>query len=385
MKNTIMNISNATCTGCGACTTVCPKKCIDLQYDKEGFAIAHINQAECINCGKCKKVCHIQNEPIRKEYESKSYAAVNAISEVALNSSSGGIFWLLVKYVIEERCGVVYGAICGTDLKVRHVRAVTLEECVAFRRSKYLQSDTQDIFPSVKEDLCNNKRVLFSGTPCQIAALYAYLEKEYDNLYTCDVVCHGVPSQVIFEDYKRWLERQHNSKITNIEWRDKRNGWKPNYISYQFENGDEIYEASTINIYQAGFLKNIYLRNCCYKCAYASLPRIGDISLADYWKYEGELDEEEYVGISIVIVSSVKGEALFEAIKKGCKYHEVPIEKVKAISRHVAQPPKWNFKRNMFFKDYFNGTSFDKLDKKYIHQNVWTKGLVKIQALLKRV
>lgn len=384
MKNLIKNISNATCTGCGACVSACPKKCIELQYDKEGFSIAHINQEECIDCGRCTKVCHVQNKPIPKKYESRSYAAVNSTREVALESSSGGIFWLLVKYIIEEKNGVVYGAVCDSDLKVRHTRATSLEECVAFRRSKYLQSDTQGIFQCVKEDLQNHQVVLFSGTPCQVAALYTFLEKEYDNLYTCDVVCHGTPSQGVFEDYKKWLEKQHHSSITNIEWRDKRNGWKPNYVSYQFENGDEIYEASTVNIYQAGFLKNIYLRNHCYQCAYASLPRTGDISLADYWKYSGELVKEEYFGISIVLVSSRKGEELFDGIKSECKYHEVPIEDVKAISRHVALPPEWNFKRKLFFKDYLKGVSFDKLDKKYIHQNIWTKGLVKIQALLQR-
>lgn len=383
MKHAITNISNNTCTGCGACVSACPNQCITLEYDREGFTVARVRETDCVDCGKCVSVCHVRSPLPRKEYRTRRYAAVNKNREIALKSSTSGIFWVLAKWIVEKRHGVVYGAILDDDLIVRHARGETLQECKPFRRSKYLQSNTQRIFPLVREDLENNRTVLFSGVPCQIAALYKYLGKTYENLYTVDLLCHGAPSQGLYNAYRKWLENKHGSDVTNINWRDKREMWMPSHMSYQFREGGELYEENEDNLFQKGYVRNIYLRYYCYHCAYARVPRVGDITLGDDVRYQGELIEERRYGISVVAVSSRKGEELFQAAARECKYHEVPLD-ANEIGKvnHLLCPPKWNNKRPLFFNDYFRGTPFDILDKRYIHQSSLTKWIVRFRQIL---
>lgn len=180
------------CSGCRACQNICPKQCIDMILDKEGFMYPQVDESQCVDCGLCNKVCPVENKFYRNEdYSCDYYAAYNKENDVMLNSSSGGIFWLLAKNVIDKN-GIVYGAELQSNFNVAHNRAETLVECIRFRKSKYLQSSIGDSFRQAKIDLDNGREVLFTGTPCQIAGLYSYLQKEYDNLVTCDVLYHDV-------------------------------------------------------------------------------------------------------------------------------------------------------------------------------------------------
>lgn len=355
------------CCGCGACKNICPKQCIEMQLDEEGFLYPVVDRSQCVVCGLCKEVCHLEKPFTRNDdYQCSFYGAYNNSKKIMRDSSSGGIFWILVKYAIGNN-GIVYGVELKDEFYVVHGRAETLNDCVRFRKSKYLQSNTEMIYKQVKADLENSQLVLFSGTPCQIAALYSYLRKDYDNLITCDIVCHGVPSKTVFDKYIAELNAKMQDKAVSICWRDKRNGWSPNRVSVQFESGDEIINTSLENLYQRGFLYNVYLRPSCYECPYARLPRIGDISLGDFLGYEGYLKgNNNNKGLSIVIISSDKGEKVFDEIKDSCVIEKVNESYVKKRSRHAYTHPGYNRNRESFFLN-FKKMSFQRLSKKYIY------------------
>lgn len=368
----MINIENKElCCGCGACVNACPKNCIHMEYDEEGFTYPVINKNKCVNCGLCDKVCHMNYDiKNQKLVHPQFYAGYNKDAKVMKESSSGGIFWLLVENIIEDG-GVVYGAALEEGIQVAHSRGNTLEECKKFRKSKYLQSDTKNTYKEVKADLDRGIEVLYSGTPCQIAGLYSYLGKNYDKLYTVDVVCHGVPSRGIFDLYMNELQKKKKAKPISVCWRDKRDGWGPNKISIQFDNNEEVISTSMMNPVQKGFLLNLYLRPSCYKCKYARLPRIGDISLADFWNYEGELTiKNRNQGLSMIIVSSDKGKELFEKISNKLECHETTEEYAKSKSRHVYIHPNENVLRDDFMKDYIEGKDFRWLNKHYMNKKM---------------
>lgn len=381
----IQIVDKKKCCGCGACVSSCPKICIDMKQDIEGFMYPVVDEKSCIQCGRCDKACHIQSDICNKnsKYSCEYYCAFNKQDEIIAASSSGGIFWILVEWIIGHQ-GVVYGAELKENFYVVHGRGTSLYECEKFRKSKYLQSDTTDIFPIVKEDLQAGSIVLFSGTPCQIAALYHYLGKDYPTLYTCDVVCHGVPSKAIFDKYISELNIQNDTKAVRMEWRDKREGWGPNRVSVQFENGKEIITTSAENAYQKGFLTNLYLRSSCYSCQYAKLPRVGDISLADFWGYDGKLlSDNANKGLSAIIISSDKGKELLKSIENSIVIEAVTKEYLTARSRHAYLPPEPNPDRSRFLKKSQN-CSFSALSKKYIYISHSREIYRKISSLLRK-
>ena len=359
------------CSACGACQNICPKKCINMILDEEGFMYPQVDESQCIDCGLCNKVCPIENKFSRNEkYSCNYYAAYNKQKNVMLDSSSGGIFWLLAKKITNKN-GVVYGVELQSNFTVTHNRAETLDECMKFRKSKYLQSSIGDSFRQAKIDLDNGREVLFTGTPCQIAGLYSYLQKEYDNLVTCEVVCHGVPSKIVFDKYIEELNGKINDKAVSICWRDKRFGWSPNRVSIKFKSGEEFISTSRENPYQKGFLNNLYLRPICYECPFAKLPRISDISLADFWGYQGTLAKNNNnEGLSLVIISSDKGQKKFDELKGCCEVEAVSEVYVKQKNRHAHKPPLYNARRQKFFSDLEKHTFIDELSEKYIYPSL---------------
>lgn len=372
----------ANCSGCGACKNICPKSCIEMKLDGEGFLYPVLDRGKCINCGLCNDVCHLKYTFTRNDNEECAFfGAYNKETMIIKDSSSGGIFWLLAKYVINNN-GIVYGVVLKNNFYITHERAETLEACEGFRKSKYLESDTGLIYQSVKRDLNNDKLVLFSGTPCQVAGLYSFLGKDYDNLLTCDIVCHGVPSKVVFDKYIQEVNRVHNDTAISIIWRDKRNGWAPNMISIKFASGKEIISTSIKNSYQRGFLNNLYLRPSCYECPYAKLPRIGDISLGDFWGYEGVLkDSNQNNGLSIVILSSENGRIAFQQIKDKCMIEAVSKDYIIRKSKNTHTKPKYNKDREAFFKD-LDKINYKKLYRKYLLPSIFKRGYQKIKKLM---
>ena len=230
------------CTGCGACVTVCPKNVICMTEDQEGFIYPEINEDKCVQCGLCDSVCHMnKNFHAYLGSYKKFYAACLKDKKLLKDVSSGGAAWALTQYFIKNN-GIVYGAIHNSLGNVHHKRAETLSEAENFRKSKYLQSNIGNCYAETLEDLNTGKQVLFTGTPCQIAGLYGYLGREFKNLYTVDIVCHGVPSATAFRSYITGLEKKHHCKVKDIVFRDKSYGWNQNHYAIYYENGLVTYE-----------------------------------------------------------------------------------------------------------------------------------------------
>lgn len=296
------------CCGCSACVQTCPKHCIKLAEDAEGFLYPTAYNDACVKCGKCDSVCPmlLLNEP---QEPMVTYAATNPNEYVRSQSSSGGIFSILAEYVIRQG-GVVFGAAFNDNWEVVHSYTESFEGLAKFRGSKYVQSQIGDSFSNAERFLKEGRFVLFSGTPCQIAGLKRYLRKEYDNLLAVDCVCHGVPSPGIFRDYLGSVSRP----ITKVNFRDKRTGWKHYSITVKSESS-ELSEVYHNNEYMQGFLSNLYLRPSCYDCHFREGKSGSDITLGDYWgidKIKPELDDDK--GLSLVIANNKPANDLLIAI-----------------------------------------------------------------------
>lgn len=323
------------CCGCHACAHRCPKSCIAMQADEEGFLYPQIDLDLCIDCGICEKVCPVihQNEP-RKPLA--VYAAKNKDEEIRRQSSSGGVFTLLAEQIIAEG-GVVFGARFNGAWEVVHDYTETREGLAAFRGSKYVQSRIGETYQQAEDFLKSGRKVLFSGTPCQIAGLKLYLRKAYDSLLTVDFICHGVPSPRVWELYRTELLDGTNKKqgdqtgvFTDIQFRDKTNGWQKYGLSATVKYTTGALEKLRIpmqnNAYMQGFLKDIYLRPACYACPSKSLKSGSDLTIADYWGIQRVLPAfDDDKGVSLVLMNTdlaAKGVSLVELEKKETAYQD---------------------------------------------------------------
>ena len=301
-------IDKSKCCGCSACVQVCPKQCIQMHEDNEGFLYPQVNAEICIHCGLCEKVCP-ELHTSKKCEPLSVYAAKNTDEEVRLTSSSGGIFTLLAEQIIEEG-GVVFGARFDEKWEVHHIMATTKEELKPFRGSKYVQSRIGTTFKQVKVCLNLGKKVLFTGAPCQVAGLKHYLRKDYDNLLTMDFVCHGVPSPKVWRSYLSEVSEGRN--IKNIEFRNKRCGWKNPSLVLDFEEIEKRRLLSQSrgfdeNIFMQAFLSNLILRPSCYDCAEKCGKSGSDITLGDFWGIEKVLSNfDDDRGCSLLLIYSSK-------------------------------------------------------------------------------
>lgn len=318
MKNCINIENKKDCCGCGACLNACPKGAISMKEDGAGFIFPEVDEALCISCGKCKKVCVLNEKNVgAAEGEPEVYAAVFNNGEVLETSSSGGIFTALANAVLESG-GAVFGAAWSEDLTLHHICVEDKKDLEKLRGSKYVQSSTETTFAQAKGILDEGRSVCFCGTPCQISGLKSYLGKEYENLLTLDLVCHGVPSMRMLSDDIKAVSGDKYSSIKDIRFRDKRYGWA---VKGAILTDDERikYNASTSPYYYY-FLKGEIYRESCYNCRYPSENRQGDITLGDYWGIRGELinklgDINPDKGISCILVNTENGKKWFETVK----------------------------------------------------------------------
>lgn len=354
------------CCGCAACQEICPTKCIKMKYDEEGFLYPVTNYSNCIGCQKCIKICPISNQLFESSNVTLTYAAYIEDNVILNNSSSGGIFTCLAQKFLSID-GIVYGAMQIEDKKeVTHVRINNIDDLGKICKSKYLQSDISSTFHAVKKDLDNGKKVLFSGTPCQIAAIKKFMQNDDKNLYTVDILCHGVPSYGVYEKFIKECEEYTNKKISKVIWRDKKMGWAPIFMTLQFSDSQELTLTSQENLYSRGFNDNLYLRPSCYNCIYNNLPRISDITLGDYWGYKGALSKDNRNrGISFVIISSAKGEWIFNEIMNYLKFENADLNHAYLRNCPIKSHSPYNYLRKNFFDDYKKGMSFDELSQKY--------------------
>lgn len=347
----IINLQN--CSGCGACYNKCPVGAIEMKSNEEGFLYPEIDNSKCTNCGLCEKTCPALNQ--NKEVKSPVAYAAQASDEIRYNSSSGGVFTLLANYIFEND-GYVCGASYNNDFsKVEHIIISSKEDLHKLQTSKYLQSNTKTVYKEIKNLLDKGKLVLFTGTPCQVQGLNYFLNKNYEKLFTADIICHGAPSPGVWSDYIKTIS--NGKKIKNVNFRDKKYGWKsPLLLSIDCE--DERYEEyANKDIYFKSFLKNLILRKSCGTCLYANLNRPSDITLGDFWKvhkYNKSFDDKK--GTSLVIVNSQKGNSLLEAIKKELiLLEEVPIKAGIRGNKILKKPSGIHKNREQFFLKYKKG------------------------------
>jgi len=364
-----IDISNKShCSGCFACLQICPQKCTTMEYDNEGFLYPNVDKQNCISCGLCKKTCPMENEDmfVNDFNPPVTFGGWNNNMNIKMQSSSGGVFSTVAELVLNQG-GVVFGAVFDDNIKLKHIMIDDVLNLGKLRGSKYVQSEIGNTYIQAKTELENDRNVLFVGTPCQIGGLYAFLNKKYDGLITIDLVCHGVPSPKIFKDYIGGLEQKYNSKISYLNFRDKRTGWNSGIsIKAEFGNSKEYFVIGYKDNFITGFLNDMYLRPSCYECNFSKLPRVADISLGDFWgvaNYYPELDDNK--GTSLILVNNIKGKAMIEKCKNKLILKLVDYKLALKHNPCIASSVIQNRKREQFFRNY-NKKGWKYVERKYL-------------------
>lgn len=338
----MINIS-ADCTGCGACVQKCPRKCIKLTEDKEGFLYPIIEIDKCVNCNMCNGVCPVFKNVTYDITYQRAYAAVHKDRDVLNRSTSGGAFSAIANEIL-SRGGVVYGCAYQPPLKAVHIRIDNLLDLTRLNGSKYVQSLIDDCYKKAECDLKEGKWVLFSGTPCQIAGLKSYLNQDYEKLFTVDIVCHGVASQACFDKYIQWYEHKNNMIVNNFDFRSKKNsGWSIAGISTGIDAKSGKSCSKKVfyfdEYYYFYFLKSAIYRESCYKCKYTNLSRAGDFTLGDLWGAERfNLPFSVVDGCSLILANSKKATELLELLPIYLK--EISVNSAIADNEQLRQPSK---------------------------------------------
>lgn len=348
-KNTIEILPENKCSGCGACYNICPKDAIKMVFNNEGFLHPKIDKDSCILCGICEQTCPNLHTN-KSNYQSPKSYAVKTSAEIMGKSTSAGVYSVLADYVIENN-GYVCGATYNQNFEVQHIltnKATTAEK---IRKSKYVQSNTGLIYRDIKSLLENDNLVLFSGCPCQVAGLKAYLKKSYSNLITVDIICHGTPSPISWKKYLN--ENIDISQLKNIDFRHKGNhGFKKHFICFDYKDGTQVIQPSDANLYYLHFTKSLGLRKSCFNCEYATFPRIGDISVGDWWgasKINPELIQSDS-GLSVLMINNEHGAEVFENIKDKFQLLLKEISSSEAMTLNRASVKrKLNPNRSKFF------------------------------------
>ena len=375
MVSCMIELGNKTnCCGCGACVTACPENALRFEPDENGFLYPSVNELLCIHCGLCSRVCAYQKKTARGS-EKITYAA-DASGIKREYSASGGVFAGLAKSFLDSG-GVVFGSVLkyvDGHLRIGHQSISQSEDLLLLQGSKYVQSAINQTYAEARDVLIQGKKVLFSGTPCQIAGLYGFLAKEYANLYTIDIVCHGVPSEQLFLDYIRHEEKKLNGKIVDFCFRDKSQGWKLHgkmtVVNRTGEAKALYFEPEESSYYQL-FLNGYTYRENCYSCPYAGENRMGDLTLGDFWGIEivqpellkgngGPLDEKE--GISCLIVNTEKGQNLLRQ-SQNIRVLDSTFEKAQRYNGQLRSPSQLKPERETVLALYRAG--YEKVEKWY--------------------
>ena len=346
--------NNKQCCGCGTCENICPRSCIEMRQDEKGFLYPKIDGNKCISCGMCEKSCPVLNYKTKSPTVIKAvYAAYTNDEKIRLESSSGGIFSEIAEYVLQSG-GVVFGCAMSEDCKKAwHIMIEKPKDLKYLRGSKYLQSEIRHTYRETKEALKQQRLVLYSGTPCQIAGLKAYLgNNTYNNLLTVDVICHGVSPQLVWENYLCTLENKFSANADTISFRNKLYGWKNFNLSCSFKNGLEYHGKVGYDLFLRGFVSDYYLRESCYNCKFKGKNIQSDITLGDFWGIDNVLPEiNDDKGVSVVLVHSKKGQSAINSISNKIKLFEVSEQNALASNPAYYKSVMPNGVRHAFFRD----------------------------------
>lgn len=378
MSSIVLFDDKKDCCGCGACMNVCPKNAIRMAEDEVGFVYPEIDQNLCVGCGACKKACGYQAQPLMQKSEAV-YAAASNNDNLLRKSASGGAFAVLAENVLKKD-GVVYGAALPLEngkLEPKHLRIDTVERLPELQGSKYVQSAIGDTYAQAKKDLLDGKRVLFSGTPCQIAGLKQYLKKDYENLLTVDIICHGVPSKRFFQSFMEDYGKKLGGTITEFYFRDKSKGQGMITRSvYKNKHGERQEKVITGNLlsYVNLFSRSFTYRKNCYSCPFASKKRVGDLTLGDFWGFHEEYpsyDEKQGLsngkGVSCILVNTNQGKVALEQCESQFVLMTSDFEKVARHNDQLHSPSKYSPKREQILELY-QKEGYEAVDR-YFHKN----------------
>lgn len=353
----------AKCCSCEACYNICPTSAIDINSGYDGFYYPEIDMEKCINCGSCDRVCPVVKENnIKMNYSKRGFISFSRNNDIRKGSSSGGLFSELAEFVLNQD-GIIFGAGFNEDFRVVHSNIDNIDDMHKIRGSKYSQSKMNNSYKEVREYLKTGRKVLFSGTPCQIAGLYYFLNKNIpDNLYLCDIVCHGTPSPLVFDMHIKKLKKDADKNIVGYKFRNKSNGWHNYNTEIIYEDGSSKYTVFKDDIYMRGFLKDLYLKSSCYSCKFKGDNFFSDITLGDFWGIENinpEIDDDK--GISAVIVNTEKGYNLLNNVSDKIYLMETSYDNIIIGNPSIVRSVTYNNNREKFFNQ------INKLD---IHKNI---------------
>lgn len=349
------------CCGCGACQQACGKNCITMQPDDEGFFYPVVDEQRCVRCGACQRVCPVLYKAEPSASVSAAYGAICKDGAVREVSSSGGVFSVLAQQVL-ERGGVVFGAAFAQDLSVHHIMVQRMEELPLLRGSKYVQSRIEQTYDSAKNALKAGRMVLFTGVGCQIAGLKSYLGKEYENLYTVDVLCHGVPSEKVWKTYVQRQEQRHGAKLTGVSFRNKDMGWKRYCVELRFHDGQRYCRPNGEDPYMQWFAGNISLRPSCYQCRFKEIPRVSDLTIGDAWGVERHMAHmSDDRGTSVVLVNTPKGQRLWDWAAPSLKLEAGSVDALLPAGSDARRSVRPHPNRKRFFKAVQNDPELDRL------------------------
>ena len=353
------------CTGCAACRQICPQQAIALKPDKSGFLLAHIDPEKCVECGLCAKICPMKSHRPAAATNPMAFAMKHRSEAVRRQSASGGAFTAILEAFAPD---AVFGAAYCEDFQVRHICAVTPEEIARLRGSKYVQSDVGDTYKQAKELLQAGKRVLFTGTPCQIAGLNAYLRKSHPNLLTCDLICEGVQSQAFFDRYRQHMEEKYG-KLSSVSFREKeKNGWERSDFQMRFENGKKY--TRTCHTKDSAYMNSMLFqggnRDSCYACPFAAVPRQGDFTIGDLWGWREMVPEwNDNIGISLVVCNTEKAAQYLPRLKELAEMKEVTVEQAAKHNPNLLRPTPQLPTRGSYLADV-ERMPFAELEKKWL-------------------
>lgn len=372
-----------TCCGCTACSSICPKGCIEMRTDEEGFLYPHVRENECINCNVCEKACPILNHIENEENLEQTAAIVqNKDQEICRQSTAGGAFTAIAEYTIDKG-GIVFGVEIRPDYTVRHTTVETKDELVKFRNSKYVQSDVGNAYVLAKKHLESGRLVCFSGTPCQIEGLRHYLKKDYENLILVDVVCRAVPSPGVWKKYIA-METERYGDMQSIRFRDKTLGYQYSTMELKDNRG---------NVYRGGiesqpwlrmFFSGMIIRPSCTECVFRSRYRNSDFTIWDCFNvYSIDKSFNEDIGTTRMLIHTKKGKQIFEQIKSSFTYKDLDANAAVKGVQEMIESPRAHRRKNEFFSD-IEELSMSELLQKYYPETIKIKLKKNTRLLLNR-
>lgn len=357
-------LSNKDCCGCQACIEICPKNCLKFEINEEGFGYPIvIDEKKCIQCDLCNKICPVKNNNEKPKLFTKAYYGFTMNKNDILKSSSGGLFAVIAKEY-QKKGYYICGATYANDFKVKHQFVAPDENVENLFSSKYAQSDVTNTFAETKRLLNQHKSVLYSGLPCQIAALKSYLQSTYDGLITIDLLCYGVQSPKVWDYYLKSYHKGKHPK--SISMRSKHYSWKRYAMEIEFSDGTKYIKPKNSDPYLRCYSKGLFVRPSCYNCHFKGFPRVSDLTLGDFWEVN-ELypNIQSDKGVSIIIPNNERGEDILKNIESSIWYDEIDVKRLKEMNIQYLKPCNENPNRHAFFVGVSKRERFEILAKKY--------------------